>query len=104
MLGFLKKIHGVWRNSVLLAVYHVLDTYACSEKVRTAVTRTILWTSITVISLLLYFALTRWIPASRTLLDFTKQDTKSPAAETPPQIDVQPQPAGPIPVEKDITY
>ena len=103
MFRFLEKLHEKLHDTLLMGIYHVLDVYLSSDRTRTIVARVIMFTTVVVFSLLLYFTLTRWLPASKKMLDFTATDYRTPEGITSqPPLDSQP--VEPIPVEKDIHY
>lgn len=103
MLPDLGKLYEKWHDTTLRVLYHLLELYACSERVRSIVTGIVLWGSVIAASVLLYFALTHWVPASKKMLDFTAKDYNTPEeiASQPP---LTSQLVEPIPVEKDINY
>jgi hypothetical protein len=104
MIRYLERLYERWHNAVLLFIYHILDSYLVRERVKTMIVRTLMFVIVISTSIIFYFTLTRWIPGSKKILEFTANHQSADDTQTPPPGQVQLEPAQPIPVEKDMTY
>lgn len=103
MLRFLERLHDLWHNYVLLAIYHVMDVYLCSDRVRSAIIRVTLLIFLTIFSVLMFFTFTRWLPGTKNMFNFPARNYQQTDDVRPIQPEI-PQETKPIPVEDSTNY